>query len=51
MVSDARPLRGEGELGALRYPVTSRWMDVFFQLFSLDANVVGPGDAGPIGLV
>ncbi len=50
-IADARTLRGEGEEGALRYPVTVKLDSRVFEQMSLDVNVVGPEDARPVELV
>lgn len=50
-VGDARPLQGEGDEGALRYPVTATLDGRVFEQLSLDVNVLSPHDRRPIELV
>lgn len=50
-IGDGRPLVGEGEEGALRYPVTIKLDGRVFEQLSLDVNVVGSGDPRPLELV
>ncbi|GAA5128997.1 nucleotidyl transferase AbiEii/AbiGii toxin family protein [Haloechinothrix salitolerans] len=50
-VGDARPLQGEGDEGALRYPVTATLDGRVFEQLSLDVNVLSPDDRRPIELV
>ncbi len=50
-VGDARDLQGEGEQGALRYPVSARLDGRLFEQLSLDVNVVGPHDSRPVDVV
>lgn len=47
-IDDARPLQGEGEAGALRYPITARLDGRIFEQLSLDANIVNPKDPRPV---
>ena len=50
-IGDGRKLVGEGEEGALRYPVTIKLDGRIFEQLSLDVNVVGPQDPRPLELV
>lgn len=50
-VGDARRLQGEGDEGALRYPVTATLDGRVFEQLSLDINVLSPDDRRPIELV
>jgi hypothetical protein len=50
-IGDARPLRGEGEDGALRYRVTGRLGGRVFEQLGLDLNVVGSTDSRAAELV
>lgn len=50
-IGDARPLQGEGEEGALRYPVTARLDGRTFDQLHIDVNLVGLTDPRPVELV
>lgn len=50
-IGDARPLQGEGEEGALRYPVTARLDGRTFDQLHMDVNLVGRTDPRPVELV
>ncbi|GAA2760773.1 nucleotidyl transferase AbiEii/AbiGii toxin family protein [Actinopolymorpha rutila] len=50
-IGDPRPLQGEGEPGALRYPVTASLDGRTFEQLSLDVNFVSPNDPRPVDLV
>lgn len=47
-IGDARPLQGEGDEGALRYPVTALVGGRVFEQLSLDINVVSRDDVRPV---
>lgn len=51
VIGDGRPLQGERDEGALRFPVTAMLDGRVFEQLSLDVNVVGAGDRRPVELV
>ena len=50
-IGDGRALLGEGDAGALRYPVTSRLDSRTFEQLSFDVNISGADDDRPTELV
>lgn len=50
-VGDGRRLQGEGDEGAVRFPVTAILDGRVFEKLSLDVNIVSADDARPIELV
>lgn len=50
-VGDAHALLGEGEAGALRYPVTARLNGRAFEQLSFDVNISGTEDERPVEIV
>jgi hypothetical protein len=50
-IGDARPLQGEGEEGAVRYPVTGRLDGRTFDQIHMDVNLIGLTDPRPVELV